>query len=193
MKFDHKALGDALAGQVRTFVDGAITPILERLKSVEDRPAPEDGKDGRDGRDGLPGRDGTNGVDGKDGADGERGFGLDDFDTELQADGRTILLKFVRGENTETREISLPVMIYRGVHAEAETYVRGDTVTWGGSLWHCDGETTDRPGEGSKAWTLAAKRGRDGKDGPRGEKGDPGAKGRDGRDLTQIGGDGAKW
>ncbi|HDK7109809.1 TPA: phage portal protein, partial [Klebsiella pneumoniae] len=32
------------------------------------------------------------------------------------------------------------------------------------SLWHCDEQTQDKPGEtGSKGWTLAAKRGRDGR------------------------------
>ncbi|MNL68407.1 hypothetical protein D3C87_1931240 [compost metagenome] len=41
-------------------------------------------------------------------------------------------------------------------------------VTFGGSLWHFngaeDGGEASKPGDGSKAWTLAAKRGRDGKD-----------------------------
>lgn len=62
------------------------------------------------------------------------------------------------------KSFSLPVMIYRGVFKNGEGYLPGDTVTWGGSLWHCDDVTTDKPGEnGSKGWTLAAKRGRDGK------------------------------
>ena len=55
-------------------------------------------------------------------------------------------------------------MQYRGVWREAERYTPGDTATHNGSLWHCNASTTDRPGEGSEAWTLAAKRGRDGKD-----------------------------
>ncbi|KGK24355.1 phage portal protein [Pseudomonas plecoglossicida] len=67
------------------------------------------------------------------------------------------------------KALQLPVMIYRGVFAPGD-YVPGDTVTWGGSLWHCDEPTTDKPGEaGSKGWTLAAKRGRDGKDGTNGK------------------------
>lgn len=62
------------------------------------------------------------------------------------------------------KSFCLPVMIYRGVFKNGEGYLPGDTVTWGGSLWHCDDVTTDKPGEnGSKGWTLAAKRGRDGK------------------------------
>jgi hypothetical protein len=53
---------------------------------------------------------------------------------------------------------------YRGVHELGAAYDTGDTVTHGGSLWHCNVLTKERPGEGSRAWTLAVKRGRDGKD-----------------------------
>jgi hypothetical protein len=53
---------------------------------------------------------------------------------------------------------------YRGVHEAGTAYDAGDTVTYGGSLWHCNSLTKDRPGEGNPAWTLAVKRGRDGKD-----------------------------
>ncbi|MGK0663653.1 hypothetical protein [Serratia marcescens] len=65
----------------------------------------------------------------------------------------------------ETKTFGIPVMIYRGVFKSESSYQPGDTVTWGGSLWHCDEMTVDKPGEiGSKGWTLATKRGRDGKD-----------------------------
>lgn len=70
-------------------------------------------------------------------------------------------------------QLTVPSMIYRGVFAPGQ-FAPGDTVTWGGSLWHCDEATADKPGEvGSKGWTLAAKRGRDGRDGT------------NGRDLTK--------
>lgn len=62
------------------------------------------------------------------------------------------------------KTVSLPVVIYRGVFTPQE-YQAGDAVTFGGSLWHCNATTSDKPGEpGSKGWTLAVKRGRDGKD-----------------------------
>ncbi|WP_419185293.1 phage gp6-like head-tail connector protein, partial [Obesumbacterium proteus] len=65
----------------------------------------------------------------------------------------------------ETKAFSIPAMIYRGVFKSGEAYQAGDTVTWGGSMWHCDQDSTDKPGEnGSKGWTLATKRGRDGRD-----------------------------
>lgn len=64
--------------------------------------------------------------------------------------------------NQLVREFDVPVMLYRGTYKSGEVYTPGDTVTWGGSLWHCDKQTVDKPGEnGSAGWTLAAKRGRD--------------------------------
>ncbi|MFK3708181.1 phage gp6-like head-tail connector protein [Klebsiella sp. NPDC088457] len=66
---------------------------------------------------------------------------------------------------SEKKSFDVPVMVYRGVFKSGDEYMPGDTVTWGGSLWHCDEQTQDKPGEtGSKGWTLAAKRGRDGRD-----------------------------
>ena len=44
-------------------------------------------------------------------------------------------------------------------------YERGDTVTWAGSLWHCNEPTTTKPGNAQRAWTLCTKHGRDGRDG----------------------------
>lgn len=79
---------------------------------------------------------------------------------------RTFTLTVNRTSGTsETKTFDVPVMIYQGVFKTGQEYLPGDTVTWGGSLWHCDEQTQDKPGEaGSKGWTLAAKRGRDGRD-----------------------------
>ena len=51
--------------------------------------------------------------------------------------------------------------VRKGVYVDGQIYVRGDMATFGGSQWHCDAETTAKPGE-SKDWTLVVKRGRDG-------------------------------
>jgi len=59
-----------------------------------------------------------------------------------------------------------PGLRYCGVFVDGKDYDLGDGVTWAGSLWHCNGPTTSRPGEGSKVWTLIVKRGRDGRDAP---------------------------
>lgn len=63
--------------------------------------------------------------------------------------------------------LRLPTTRYRGVFRDGEAYDLGDMATWGGSVWHCNGATTEQPGS-SPAWTLAVKRGRDGKDGGNG-------------------------
>lgn len=97
--------------------------------------------------------------------DGKDGFSLKDFDATLMEDGRTVLLSFEQSDQSYKVELGFPVMVYRGVFKDGQTYARGDTVTWGGSLWHCDAEeTTDKPDGSEKHWTLATKRGRDGKD-----------------------------
>lgn len=47
---------------------------------------------------------------------------------------------------SETKSFDVPVMIYQGVYKSGQEYLPGDTVTWGGSLWHCDEKTQDKPG-----------------------------------------------
>lgn len=83
-----------------------------------------------------------------------------------QTGERTFAFKQIdmMGRTAVQQEFSIPSMVYRGVFLEGREYDPGDTATWGGSLWHCDQKTADKPGEGG-AWRLAAKRGRDGKDG----------------------------
>ncbi|HDR2537665.1 TPA: hypothetical protein QCI11_002996 [Enterobacter ludwigii] len=67
----------------------------------------------------------------------------------------------------EEKAFSIPVTIYRDVFKAGKEYEPGDTVTWAGSLWHCNETTTDKPGEpGTKGWTLAVKKGRDLRDKP---------------------------
>jgi integrin beta 3 len=164
----------------------------------------QDGADGVDGKDGVDGHDGTNGqdgvdgqygrdgVDGKDGKDGVDGFSLEHLEAEVIGGGRTFVFTLTSGERTLRRELRTALMIYRGVFQSGDAYDPGDAVTWAGSLWHCNAETAERPGEGGKVWTLAVKKGRDGKDGAVGAKGEPGPAGREGRDLTQLGPDGAR-
>jgi len=88
-------------------------------------------------REPVPGPPGPAGIDGKDGTPGPAGV-----------DGKD----------------GTPGLRYCGVFVEGKAYDLGDAVTWAGSLWHCNAETTTRPGESSKVWTLIVKRGRDGRD-----------------------------
>jgi hypothetical protein len=132
--------------------DGSPGPPGESIKG-------QDGAPGRDGRDGLPG---LNGKDGAPGANGSDGFSLEDFDMVLADDGRTLSLKFKRGDLVVERAIRLATMIYREVWREGE-YEPGDVVTWGGSAWHCQQKTLDKPGT-SSSWKLMVKEGARGKD-----------------------------
>lgn len=85
---------------------------------------------------------------------------------DIQHDGeRKFTIDIVKSSGQAIKkEFQVPVMIYKGVFSAEEKYLRGDTVTFGGSIYHCNKDTEDRPAAGSKAWTLAAKRGRDGGD-----------------------------
>jgi len=116
----------------------------------------------------IPGPMGRDGQAGRDGKDGVDGLGWDDLNVS-QVDERTFTVKCLRGlQVKELGTLTFPVQIYRGVYVEGKTYDKGDGVTWGGSEWHCNETTATKPGDGSKAWTLKVKRGRDGKDGSNG-------------------------
>ena len=160
-----------------------LAPIIaaEVERRVADLPKPKDGEDGLGVKEMFRAEgghliavmsDGTTrdlgifvGKDGEPGKPGRDGFNLEDFDAAVMDDGRTVLLSFDRGDLSYKVELGFPVMLYKGVFKDGQTYECGDTVTWAGSLWHCDAPTGDKPGEGAKSWTLCAKKGRDGKDG----------------------------
>lgn len=138
--------------------DGAIGP-----PGAEGQPGPA-GRDGRDGLPGVPGLTGEKGLDGVNGKDGADGLGIDDL-AVLHDGERTVTFRFQNGHKVKDFQVVFPVQIYREVYTEGKTYERGDSVTWGGSEWYCHEPTLTKPGDGSKAWTLKVKRGRDGKDG----------------------------
>jgi integrin beta 3 len=125
-------------------------------------PGPEGqkGEPGRDGRDGLPGVPGLPGEKGMDGIDG---LGFDDYSETFEDDGRFEVRRWMRGgEVVKEARIKHATMLYRGVWRLAE-FLKGDTVSYGGSLWVALSDTSDKPGT-SGAWQLAVKHGRDGKD-----------------------------
>jgi integrin beta 3 len=125
---------------------------------------------------------------------GHDGLGFDDLSVDYDGE-RTFTFRFAQGERVKEFPFQMPVMIYRGVFRD-QVHARGDTVTFGGSLWHCNTETADKPDDEVETWTRAVRRGRDGKngkDGRAGERGIAGPEGRAGHDLTQMGPDGSKW
>ncbi|MDV2807306.1 phage portal protein [Klebsiella pneumoniae] len=90
--------------------------------------------------------------------------GVSDVDLSMNGQRNFIVTVNRASGASEKKSFDIPTMVYRGVFKSGDEYLPGDTVTWGGSLWHCDEKTQDKPGEtGSKGWTLAAKRGRDGR------------------------------
>lgn len=167
-----------------------VRPLIreEVSAAVAALPVPKDGRDGIDGKDGIglagffldkdfnvvaTTSDGTvhnlgcvkgeKGDPGRDGKDGMDGVSMSHFDTEMK-DERTIVFKFVRDDSiVEMHEFSFPVLIDRGVWTE-RVYQKGDCVTWGGSLWICQRETSAKPDSPDSGWRLAVKKGRDGRD-----------------------------
>jgi integrin beta 3 len=140
---NHREMAVLMKGIAPVFreaIISAVQPVADRLRMLELRELPE-GPPGKDGRD---------------------GFTLEDFDCRVLEDDRTIEFSFKSGEYEHIATLKWPTMLYRGVYHEGTEYERGDVVTWGGSLWHCDEPTKEKPGTDS--WTLAAKKGRDGKD-----------------------------
>jgi hypothetical protein len=117
--------------------------ILQR--AIEAIPVPKDGKDGKDGRD---------------------GFSVEDFSTELDPDGRTVVLRFQRGDFIDECRLPFPVVIDRGFWREGMAVAKGDGVTFGGSYWIAQTDTATKPDIGNADWRLAVKKGRDGKNAP---------------------------
>jgi hypothetical protein len=150
-------LTPALAS-LREYVDASVT------RAVAEIPKPENGKDGRDGApgergtDGAPGERGADGINGRDGTPGERGErGADGIATREELDS----LIEARFADIQVRNLA---DIYQGTFDPKQSYSRGLTSTWDGSLWLATRETSAQPGTIDSGWKLITKRGRDGRD-----------------------------
>jgi hypothetical protein len=96
--------------------------------------------------------------------DGKDGMGFDDF--EPVYDGhRTLGFRMTRGEQVKEWTFKMPWPLEIGVYQPEHAYERGDGVTYAGSFWFAQTDTTKRPGDNNSDWRLAVKKGRDGKDG----------------------------
>ena len=127
-------LSESLAGLVREVVTKEVSTLLDCLGDVATALRTELGtvRERMAGLEARPPEPGPPGPPGPAGADGING-----------KDG-------------------VPGLTYCGVYVEGKTYDTGAVVTWAGSAWHCNAaETTSKPGDGSKAWTLMVKAGRD--------------------------------
>jgi hypothetical protein len=89
--------------------------------------------------------------------------GIDAIDVEQTGERSfAVSMKMTRGVSSS--QFTQPLMIYRDVFREGVDYVKGDCVTFGGSLWHAQNDhPVGKPGA-SPDWRLAVKKGRDGSD-----------------------------
>jgi hypothetical protein len=170
---------DGQDGKSFTLEDAA--PLIEQItqKAGSLIPAPKDGRDGIDGKDGLAGERGEKGADGRDGKDADPVEIVKLLVPEVEKrfienpvfkgpkgdpgrDGRDGAPGGPPGPQGEKGEPGKSI-IYRGVYEAGMSAKDGEAVTFGGSLWIANQDTSEKPGE-SPAWRLAVKRGRDGKD-----------------------------
>jgi integrin beta 3 len=86
-------------------------------------------------------------------------------DISIDYDGeRSLVFKFVKNNETKELSVHLPIPIYRGVYRDNESYKKGDTTTWGGSIYIAQEDTDKHPRDGNGIyWKLAVKAGRDGR------------------------------
>lgn len=202
---DVDAIAAAVLEKASALITAAVSEAL--TKAIAALPAPKDGKDGRDGQNGkdgigvadalidkdgqmvvtfadgrvkalgvvqgAKGEPGKDGIDGKDGTHGQDGLGFEDLTWAEDEAGRPVA-RFVRGEIV--KDCPIPCVIDRGVWRDG-SYRKGDGVTWGGSFFIAQKDTTAKP-ETNQDWRLAIKRGRDGKDGKAGPIGLQGPRGK---------------
>jgi len=146
---------------LQAYIAASLDPLHQRVTALETQER-------------LPGVPGPAGPAGKDGAAGRDGT-LDGCSIE-QVDERT--WRLVRSDGSAIGgPLSFAVPLYRGVYVAATKYVKGDSVTFGGSLWIAREATEAKPGDGATAWQLAVKAGREGREGKPGKDGAPGPKG----------------
>jgi hypothetical protein len=88
----------------------------------------------------------------------------DDYVTKAELERKLDL--FAEEIGSFIRKEAAP-MTYVGVWQAGVKYAPRTTVSYDGSMFHCNEETTDKPGSAGGAWTLAVKRGRDGRDAAR--------------------------
>jgi hypothetical protein len=186
--YDDSALRENLSKTINALEVTAqnVAELAKSVSALEARPEPAAPRDGVDGRDALqleilPAIDEqksyTRGTYAKhagglwrsfEQTSGMRGWecivnGVKSVDTRWE--GKTLIETTTLSDGTthETRK-SFAVQEYKGVFAHGD-HEEGDTVTWAGSLWHCNVTGTKAlPGDGSSDWTLAVKKGRDGRE-----------------------------
>jgi hypothetical protein len=158
MPFDAPAIADV----VEVIIKSALAPLVARVKALEGSGVDVDAivshiATVRERVAILEARPIEPGPAGPAGADG---VSFTDYTIEYDGE-RTFTHKWLTGGELHTKSFTTPIALYRGVYVDGRIYERGDLVTVNGSIYHCDADTTARPGDGAKEWTLAVKRGKD--------------------------------
>lgn len=87
---------------------------------------------------------------------------------KMAAEARSCGMEMTKAlaERIETleRQLAESAVEYKGVWSPGQQYRRGQLITHGGNIWHCNQPTTSKPGEAHADWTLAVRRGKDGRD-----------------------------
>lgn len=105
--------------------------------------------------------------------------GIADEGEEVLDEGRVVVrtTTYTSGR-VFAREHTSSKLVFRGIWAPGD-YRKGDLVSRGGSMWHCEAGATaeNAPGAASTHWKLIVKAGSPGRDGRPGERGAAGSNG----------------
>lgn len=127
--------------------------VRSMLADIQTRSAPIAGPPGPKGDKGDPGEAST--VPGPKGDKGDVG--------DKGADGIPTIEEVEAVVERKVADLNVRTFadIYRGVYVPNIDYTRGSLVTWDGSLWLAQTETTQKPGDKNADWKLVVKKGRD--------------------------------
>jgi hypothetical protein len=174
----HEGIGVCLAMCQRALAE---VRALARMPGPQGEAGPE-GKPGEKGERGEPGKEGAMGPAGINGKDGERGqkgepgrnasdltFLQDHIGERVERAIETMLVTTPDGGRTlhfafgdKVREVKTALVLDAGMWKEGTTYVAGDAVSSGNSLWIAQIATSTKPP--SDDWRLAVRSGKDGRD-----------------------------
>jgi hypothetical protein len=160
-------MSDAPSGHlVALALKAALGPLEARLALLTERVATLEPLVGTmrervavtEAREPIPGPPGPAGADGAKGADG---LGCDALVLDQDdADAGLLTLAYTKGDaRVPLGTVRLPIVRYSGVYEAGRAYVKGEQVTYQGSLWHCEAPTRERPGTDGDGWVLQVKRG----------------------------------
>jgi hypothetical protein len=186
---DHEKIANDAAGIAANTVlkgmeDVVVAKVSEAVQDItKSIPTPQDGRDGRDALDlevlsmieedrSYPRNTWATHKGGLwrsfQKTEGMRGwecvvngfFGEPTYD--VKDDGRTSEVRVEMSNGQElVKTIKFPGLLFKGVYTQSESYVQGDVVSCGGSMWYAKADEPGKPGADHDGWQLCVKHGRD--------------------------------